>query len=88
MKAILNTAVGEHLETSPLRAVKRKGTKLKAKRTITAKEKPAFLRALKAIDPELHDLYLVQMIGGRSSLDQMAEYLGLDLELFGRRATA
>jgi hypothetical protein len=88
MRAVLNTAVGAHLEASPLRAVKHKGTKLKAKRTITAKEKPAFLRALKAIDPELHDLYLVQMIGGRSSLDQMAEYLGLDLELFGRRATA
>ena len=59
MKAILNTAVGEQLEVSPLATVKRKTTKLRAKRTIAAKDEPAFLKALKAIDEELHDLYLV-----------------------------
>jgi hypothetical protein len=38
MKAILVTAVGEHIEVSPLAHVKRKTQRLPPKRTITAKE--------------------------------------------------
>lgn len=58
-KQILMTAVPKYLPYSPLFTVKRKSPKLKAKRTITAAEEPALLKALKAIDLELHDMYLV-----------------------------
>ncbi|HKA75333.1 MAG TPA: hypothetical protein VKE26_26255 [Xanthobacteraceae bacterium] len=58
-KAILQTAVGETLEYNPLITVKRTHVKMKAKRTIIAQEEPALLTALKAADPELHDLYVV-----------------------------
>lgn len=59
LKAILNTAVGAYLETNPLATVKRKQPKRTPKRTIIAAEEPAFLQALRRIDPELADLYLV-----------------------------
>ena len=59
MKGVLSSAVGEHLEYSPLAGVKRKTVRGEAKRTIAAKEEPAFLAALKRIDLELHDLYVV-----------------------------
>lgn len=59
MKAILNTAVGEYLEVHPLATVKRTAARLKAKRTLTKRDEPAFLKALKQIDPEIHDMYLV-----------------------------
>jgi integrase len=58
-KAILNTAVGSYLAWSPLAGVKRKTSKVKPKRTVTAKEDAKLRRALKRIDPELHDLYVV-----------------------------
>ena len=58
MKSVLNTAI-DHLKHQPLARVKRKSIRLAAKRTITAHEEPAFLTALHAIDPELHDMYLV-----------------------------
>lgn len=59
LKAVLNTAVGSTLLVSPLAQVKRKNTRLKAKRTITAEEEPVFLKALKQLDREIHDLYVV-----------------------------
>lgn len=58
-KLILASAVGEYLDVHPLAGVKRKKEKLPAKRTITAKEEPRFLKALQREDPELHDLYVV-----------------------------
>ena len=59
MKGVLNSAVGEHIEYHLLGQVKRRTTRIAAKRTITKEEEPAFLDALQAIDPELHDLYVV-----------------------------
>jgi integrase len=58
-KLVLGSAVGEHNDTNPLAGVKRKQPKLKPKRTVTGKEEPAFMAALKAIDPEIHDMYVV-----------------------------
>jgi integrase len=59
MKAILNTAVPEFLEFNPLGSVRRKSPRVKAKRTVTASEETRLLAALKRIDVELHDLYVV-----------------------------
>ena len=59
VKLILGSAVGDWLEFSPLAGVKRHKEKLPAKRTITRTEERPFLTALKAEDPELHDLYVV-----------------------------
>src|SRR5688572_5047074 len=46
MKALLNAAVGEHLEVNPLASVKRKTERLPPKRTITAAEDTALLDVL------------------------------------------
>lgn len=59
MKLVLTTAVPEHLEYHHLGQVRRKHNVVLPKRTITKAEEPAFLTALKAIDLELHDMYLV-----------------------------
>jgi integrase len=59
MKCVLNSAVGEYIEFHRLGQVKRTTTKLAAKRTITAEEEESFLAALRRIDPELADMYLV-----------------------------
>lgn len=59
MKLVMQSAVGDWIEFSPLAGVKRKKERLPAKRTITAKEEPKFLKALLAEDRELHDLYCV-----------------------------
>lgn len=59
MKAILSTAVGEQLEYHPLATVKRTSAKLNPKRTITRRDEPTFLKALKSIDPEIADMYVV-----------------------------
>jgi integrase len=59
LKCILKTAVGVYLTASPLADVTRSTPRQKPKRVISAAEEPAFLKALHAIDPELHDLYLV-----------------------------
>ena len=47
------------LERSPLDTVKRMTVKVKPKRTITAAEDRRLRKALRAIDPEIHDLYVV-----------------------------
>lgn len=57
MKAMLNAAVGEHLDVNPLSSVSRKSEKLPAKRTITATEEKRLLDEIR--DPELRDLYIV-----------------------------
>ena len=57
MKALLNAAVGEHLVVNPLANVRRKTVPLPPKRTMTAKEEPAFLKALE--DTEIRDIYIV-----------------------------
>jgi site-specific recombinase XerD len=57
MKSILKTAVGEHLDVSPLAHVKRKTQQLPAKRTITAADEKDLLEELN--DEEIRDLYLV-----------------------------
>lgn len=59
MKCVLTSAVGEFLEYHLLGQVKRKTTRLAAKRTLTADEEERFLAALRRIDAELADLYLV-----------------------------
>lgn len=59
MKCVLNSAVGEYVEFHRLGQVTRKTTKIAAKRTITAEEEETFLAALRQIDPELADMYLV-----------------------------
>lgn len=58
-KAILNTAVGDHIKYNPLAHVRRQNPKRRAKRTITKAEDAAFRKALSTVDPELHDLYVV-----------------------------
>jgi integrase len=59
LKLIMASAIPDWIEYSPLAGVKRKKEKLPAKRTITKAEEPAFLKALKREDLELHDLYVV-----------------------------
>lgn len=67
MKTILASAVGEHLEVSPLAHVKRRSTTLPPKRTITAAEEARLLEHLQPGkvkggtygDAEMHDLYLL-----------------------------
>ncbi|MGE0594560.1 MAG: tyrosine-type recombinase/integrase [Vicinamibacterales bacterium] len=59
LKAVLMTAVGEHLEASPLATVKRPSVRLPAKRTLTRAEVMPLAAALEAEDPELRDLFLV-----------------------------
>lgn len=67
MKATLVTAVGEHLEVSPLAHVKRKTKKVPPKRTVTAQDEKRLIAALRPGkvrggtfgDEELLDLYLV-----------------------------
>jgi len=59
VKAILGTAIGSYIEASPLAGVKRKSSKVKPKRTVTAAEDARLRTALKRIDLELHDLYVV-----------------------------
>lgn len=57
MKAVLRSAVGEHLEVSPLAHVRRKKQRLQAKRTLTAEDEKKILAEFE--DQEIHDLYLV-----------------------------
>jgi integrase len=57
LKSILNAAVGEHLEVSPLAHVKRKSERLPAKRTVTAADEKRLLEEF--TDDEIRDLYLV-----------------------------
>lgn len=59
LKCVLNTAVGDYLTVSPLAHVKRKQPRRPAKRTISAKEEPAFVQALRRLDVELADMYVV-----------------------------
>jgi len=59
LRAMLNRAVGEHLEPDPMGGFTMKHERSKPKRTITKDEEPALLTALLAADPELHDLYVV-----------------------------
>jgi integrase len=59
MKAVLNTAVGQYLDVNPLASVKRKTDKVKPKRTLTAAEDRALLKALRAVDEEIADMYVV-----------------------------
>jgi hypothetical protein len=59
LKTMLNRAVGEHFDASPLAAYRQRRVKLKPKRTITGTEEPALLKALLEIDPEIHDMYVV-----------------------------
>lgn len=72
-KSVLHSAVGELLDYNPLATVKRKVVSVKAKRTITKKEEPAFLAALQRIDPELADMYLV----GVGTLLRQSTLIGL-----------
>lgn len=58
-KALLASAVGDYLETSPLAGYRHKRAKFAPKRTVEATEEPRLLRELKARDLELHDLYVV-----------------------------
>lgn len=58
-KAIVSSAVGEYLEVSPLAGYKHRRAKFAPKRTVEATEEPALLKELLALDPELHDLYVV-----------------------------
>lgn len=58
-KTVLTAAVGEYLLASPLATVKRRLPKRRPKRTLTGREEPRFERALRRLDPELADLYLV-----------------------------
>lgn len=67
MKAVLNAAVGQHLEVNPLVHVKRRTVKIPPKRTITAAEEKRLLEALADGthrggtygDDEMRDLYLL-----------------------------
>jgi len=59
MKSILKSAVGEWIKAHALGTVKRKRDKLPAKRTLTREEERPFLAALKRLDREIHDLYVV-----------------------------
>lgn len=68
MKSILVSAVGDHLEVSPLAHVQRKSTKVPPKRTITAADEKRLIIALSpgkvrggtfGADDELLDLYLL-----------------------------
>jgi integrase len=67
MKAVLNAAVGQHLEVNPLVHVKRKTAKLPAKRTLTADDEKRLIEQLQDGkvqggtygDAEMLDLYLV-----------------------------
>jgi integrase len=67
MKAVLNAAVGQHLEVNPLVHVKRKSKRLPPKRTITAADETRLIEALAPGkvrggthgDDEMLDLYLV-----------------------------
>lgn len=56
---ILNSAIGEDYEVSPLAGLRRRRARIKPKRTITSSEEPALLEALRGLDLELHDLYVV-----------------------------
>ncbi len=57
MKAILNAAVGEHVEVNPLAHVKRKTARIAPKRTMTHADEVKLLTELG--DDEIRDLYLV-----------------------------
>lgn len=59
LKTVLASAVGDYLLVSPLATVKRVLPRRRAKRTITGREEPRFERALRQLDTELADLYLV-----------------------------
>lgn len=58
-KAVVSSAVGDYLESSPLAGYKHRRAKFAPKRTVEASEEPALLNALLALNPELHDLYVV-----------------------------
>lgn len=57
MKALLRTAVGVHLEAHPLASVRRHGSVLPPKRTLTAADEARLLPELR--DAEIRDLYLL-----------------------------
>lgn len=59
LRAVLSSASGEYIDVSPLESHTQKRTKYLPKRTITATEEPGLLKALKRLDPELHDIYVV-----------------------------
>jgi integrase len=59
VKTIINISIPQYLTSSPLKGVKIVKSKLPAKRTLNADEEAAFAAALKGIDLELHDMYLV-----------------------------
>jgi integrase len=58
-KLILASAVPAYLDVSGLATVKRKTVRVPEKRIIARADEPAFLKALLALNRELHDLYLV-----------------------------
>lgn len=80
MKALLTSAVGEHLDVSPLAHVKRKTERLPAKWTLAAADEKKLLAELK--DPEITDLYLV----GVGTLLRQMNLINLQRrELHGKR---
>lgn len=73
LQCILEEAVGLHISASPLtKRVKRLRVVKVPKRTITAAEERAFVKAL-AVDPEIRDMYLV----GVGTLLRQANLLSL-----------
>lgn len=59
LKAVLATAVGPYLDVHPLAGVRRKTDKVKPKRTLTAAEERRLITALRRIDREIADMYVV-----------------------------
>lgn len=71
LRAMLRKAEGEHFETSPLAKLRLKRQRLAPKRTITAAEEAALLTALRTVDTEIHDMYVVG-VGSLLRLDNLA----------------
>lgn len=59
LKTMLTRAIGQHLSASPLAHYSTPAGKVVAKRTLSGSEEPPLLDALRALDPDIADLYLV-----------------------------